>query len=146
MLKRLAGEFASREEELDELLRDGVFVDLYRVVVEGMRIGMPGYGLKKVEGFYMEQRETTVTDGDDSMVEFERWLEQGGLDGGDQEILEAIAEYNRDDCVSTLQAARLAARAPRRGRAEASGRSNGSCDEDRARRGRRGASTPRPRR
>ncbi|MGH2985479.1 MAG: TM0106 family RecB-like putative nuclease, partial [Solirubrobacterales bacterium] len=102
-LKRLAGAAGSREQELDELLRAGVFVDLYRVVAEGLRIGMPSYSLKKVEAFYMKARETEVTDGNDSVIEFERWLEQGGLDGGDRTILAAIAAYNRDDCLSTLR-------------------------------------------
>ncbi len=95
-LKRLAGMHATREEELDQLLRDQVFVDLYRVVVEGLRISEPSYGLKKVEAFFMEERETEVTDGNDSVVEFERWLETG-----EEEILDRIADYNRDDCVST---------------------------------------------
>lgn len=103
VLKRLAGAYGSREEEVDQLLRDRVFVDLYRVVVEAMRIGMPSYSLKKVEAFYMEQRDTAVTDGNDSVIEFERWLEQGGSEGGDDEILDAIAAYNRDDCLSTLR-------------------------------------------
>jgi uncharacterized protein len=51
----------------------------------------------------MEQRETAVTDGNDSVVEFERWLEQGGREGGDQTILDSIRDYNRDDCLSTLR-------------------------------------------
>jgi predicted RecB family nuclease len=103
VLKRLAGRFASREAELDQLLRDGVFVDLYRVVVEAMRVGMPSYGLKHIEAFYMEERGTTVTDGADSVIEFEKWLDAGGADGGDPAILARIEEYNRDDCVSTLR-------------------------------------------
>ncbi len=101
-LKRLAGMHGSREEELDQLLRDEVLVDLYKVVREAMRIGQPSYGLKKVEAFYREQRDSAVTDGNDSVIEFERWLEQGGLNGGDPEILRAIADYNRDDCISTM--------------------------------------------
>ncbi|MGH2992792.1 MAG: TM0106 family RecB-like putative nuclease, partial [Solirubrobacterales bacterium] len=95
-LRRLAGRHATREEELDQLLRDQVFVDLYKVVREGLRISEPSYGLKKVEGFYMTRRDTAVTDGNDSVVEFERWLETG-----EEEILGAIADYNRDDCEST---------------------------------------------
>jgi uncharacterized protein len=102
-LKRLAGAHGSREAELDQLLREHVFVDLYRVVRQGLQIGMPSYSLKKVEAFYMDQRETQVTDGNQSMVEFERWLDEGGLGGGDQKILDAIAAYNRDDCLSTLR-------------------------------------------
>ena len=39
-LKRLMSEHATREEELDELLRREVFVDLFQVVVSSMRIRM----------------------------------------------------------------------------------------------------------
>ncbi|MGE0065833.1 MAG: TM0106 family RecB-like putative nuclease [Solirubrobacterales bacterium] len=96
-LKRLAGAHGTREEELDELLRGEVFVDLYKVVREALLISQPSYSIKKVEAFYMEQRDTSVTDGGDSVIEFERWLEEG-----DHSILDAIAAYNEDDCVSTL--------------------------------------------
>jgi predicted RecB family nuclease len=97
-LKRLAGMHATREAELDSLLREHVFVDLYKVVREGLRISQPSYSLKKVEAFYMDERETSVTDGNDSVIEFERWLD---TEPRDQSILDAIGEYNRDDCLST---------------------------------------------
>ncbi|HWO16637.1 MAG TPA: TM0106 family RecB-like putative nuclease [Solirubrobacterales bacterium] len=97
-LKRLAGAHGSREEELDQLLRDEVFVDLYKVVREAMRISQPSYSIKKVEAFYMDARETAVTDGGDSIVKFERWLEEG-----EGSILDEIAAYNEDDCLSTLR-------------------------------------------
>ncbi len=106
-LKRLAGAHGTREEELDQLLRDEVFVDLFKVVRESMRISQPSYSIKKVEAFYREARdEEGVTDGGQSVIEFERWLDSGGAGapgGGDQTILNAIAEYNRDDCVSTWE-------------------------------------------
>ena len=97
-LKRIAGAHGTREEELDQLLRDEVFVDLYKVVREAMLISQPSYSIKKVEAFYMDQRDTAVTDGGDSVVMFERWLEED-----DPTILEEIADYNRDDCLSTLK-------------------------------------------
>jgi predicted RecB family nuclease len=97
-LKRIAGAHGTREEELDQLLRDEVFVDLYKVVRESMLISQPSYSIKKVEAFYMEERDTAVTDGGDSVVMFERWLEEE-----DPAILEEIADYNRDDCLSTLK-------------------------------------------
>ncbi len=97
-LKRLAGAHGTREEELDQLLRDEVFVDLYKVVREALRISQPSYSIKKVEAFYMDARETAVTDGGDSIVKFERWLEEG-----EGSILDEIAAYNEDDCLSTLK-------------------------------------------
>lgn len=98
-LKRLTSSHGTREDELDGLLRAEVFVDLFKVVREGLRIGKPGYGLKQVEDYFMPARETDVSDGGDSVVEFEKWLD--GDERGDA-ILEAIADYNRDDCVSTM--------------------------------------------
>jgi predicted RecB family nuclease len=97
-LKRIAGAHGTREEELDQLLRDEVFVDLYKVVREAMLISQPSYSIKKVEAFYMDGRDTAVTDGGDSVIMFERWLEEG-----DEAILGEIADYNRDDCISTLK-------------------------------------------
>src|SRR5438552_18697138 len=92
------GLHGTREEEVDNLLRRGVLIDLYKVVKQGVRISQPGYGIKKVEAFYMDQRDTAVTEGGESIVAYEQWIETG-----DQRILDEIAEYNEDDCVSTLK-------------------------------------------
>ncbi len=45
-LKRLTCEYGTREEELDDLLRAEVFVDLYKVVAQGLRLSHESYGLK----------------------------------------------------------------------------------------------------
>jgi predicted RecB family nuclease len=50
-LRRLMGSHATRGEELDTLLRNEVFVDLYKIVRNGVRIGEPRYSLKNVETF-----------------------------------------------------------------------------------------------
>ena len=97
-LKRLMGLHATREDEVDGLLRGRVMVDLYRVVHQGLRISKPSYSIKKVEAFYMPEREASVTDGEDSILKFEEWL-----DSGDGELLDWIERYNEEDCVSTLR-------------------------------------------
>jgi len=97
-IRRLAGVHATRELEVDKLLRDKVFVDLYKIVSEGLQISKDSYSIKKVESFYRGARDTEVADGGASIVEFEKWLETG-----DDSILKAIADYNEDDCVSTLE-------------------------------------------
>ena len=51
-LKRLVGQHATREAELDQLLRHEVFVDLYAVVRQGVRISKGSYSIKKLEEFY----------------------------------------------------------------------------------------------
>jgi hypothetical protein len=45
-IKRLTGKYATREAEVDELLRQGVLVDLSRVVLQGFVIGARSYSLK----------------------------------------------------------------------------------------------------
>jgi predicted RecB family nuclease len=95
-LKRLMGEHGTREEEVDELLRREVFVDLYRIVAESLRISHERYGLKQVERFFMPTREEDVAAGDDSILVFEQWLESG-----DDELLRAIGRYNEFDCRAT---------------------------------------------
>ena len=95
-LKRLMGLHATREDELDHLLRNKVLVDLYAVVRQGLRISQPNYSIKKVEAFYMDERETDVAEGGDSIIAFEKYLETR-----DSGLLEAIERYNDDDCRST---------------------------------------------
>jgi uncharacterized protein len=48
-LKRLMGRYASREEEIDFLLRSKCFVDLYSVVRNGLRASVESYSIKKLE-------------------------------------------------------------------------------------------------
>ncbi len=38
-MRKLMGRFGTREMEVDNLLRNEVFVDLYRVVQQGLRVG-----------------------------------------------------------------------------------------------------------
>ena len=100
-VKRLAGRYATRESEVDQLLRGCVFVDLYRVVRQGIRASVESYSIKRLEPLYGFKREVDLRDAGESIVEFEHWLEP------DEEtdraaLLEQIKAYNRDDCLSTL--------------------------------------------
>jgi predicted RecB family nuclease len=95
-LKRLMGLHATREDEVDRLLRGKVLVDLLAVVRQGLRVGQPNYSIKSIEAFYMEKRETEVAEGGDSIIAFEQFLETG-----DRSLLEEIERYNEDDCRST---------------------------------------------
>lgn len=97
-LKALVGRHATREEELDKLLRGRVFVDLYRAVRQGLRVGAESYSIKKLEDLYAYKREIDLRDANSSIVEFESLLEDGDADGS---IKENIRLYNRDDCIST---------------------------------------------
>ena len=95
-LKRLMGRYGTREAELDDLLRRGVFVDLLKVVRNGLRTSRPGYGLKEMEAFLDFERQAEVKDGGTSIVIFEQWMQTG-----EQALLDQIDEYNREDCIAT---------------------------------------------
>jgi uncharacterized protein len=95
-LRGLAGQHATREDEIDRLLRGGVLIDLYAVVRQGVRVSAESYGLKSLEPLFMAKRHGAIADGGSSIVAYERWLENR-----DPAILDAIAEYNAADCEST---------------------------------------------
>ncbi len=96
-LASLSVRYATREAEVDQMLRDGVFVDLYAVVRHALQVGEEGYSLKKLERHHgFERLERSVREGGGSIVAYETWLETG-----DDEFLEAIRAYNEEDCVST---------------------------------------------
>jgi uncharacterized protein len=56
-LLRLAARHGVCEDDVDQLLRDGVFVDLYSVVRGGIRISDRSYSLKRVETLYRGERD-----------------------------------------------------------------------------------------
>jgi predicted RecB family nuclease len=102
-LRRLTGAHATRESELDVLLRAEVFVDLYRIVKQSVRVGEPSYSLKSIEHLYRPARTGDVATASESMVEYARWLERpDGERWETSPILAGIREYNRQDCESTL--------------------------------------------
>jgi predicted RecB family nuclease len=96
-LKRLMGEYGTREDEIDDLLRGGVFVDLFKVVRQAIRHSHPKYSLKNVETFFM-QREAELRAGDDSIIAYENWLATR-----DTRQLHEIEEYNAEDCKATRE-------------------------------------------
>jgi len=96
MLKQLAMYHATREPQVDTLLRAGALVDLYRVVRQGVRISKESYSLKKVEDFYWSERTAAVKEAGGSIVAYESWLGTG-----DYTRLDEIALYNAEDVHST---------------------------------------------
>src|SRR5690606_16790386 len=61
-LKRLMGRYATREEEIDRMLRAGLFVDLYQVVRHPVRASVESYSIKQMESFYGFVREKDLAD------------------------------------------------------------------------------------
>lgn len=106
--RKLMGRYGVCEHEVDQLLRNEVFVDLYKVVKGGIRIGEPRYSIKNVELLYRDKRDTEVGSGGDSIVVYDNWrsLHSIGEEGDTwetSEILNSIRNYNIDDCNSTQE-------------------------------------------
>ncbi|WP_163544230.1 TM0106 family RecB-like putative nuclease [Occultella kanbiaonis] len=107
-LRNLALRHGFGADEVEGLIADGVLVDLYKTVKDGVRISQRSYSLKKLEPLYMgaELRDASgVTSGGDSVVAYEEamGMRAAGDDTGYAARLAELADYNRYDCVSTLR-------------------------------------------
>src|SRR3989475_11694889 len=103
-LKRLMGMYATREDEIDRLLRAGALGDLHQAYKQGMRASVEEYSLKKVEAFYGFERKTPLETSRGAMRFVEHRLELGG---GNEEVPEWVREamqgYNSEDCLSAAK-------------------------------------------
>jgi predicted RecB family nuclease len=122
-INKLSTREYTRQQEVTEMLQNGVFIDLYKVVKNGLLIGEPRYSIKNVEHLYREKRTTDVANGGESIVFYENWQEQNGAENWKQQAngyqswlkdpdnfdwsawqtLKDIRDYNIDDCESTLE-------------------------------------------
>jgi predicted RecB family nuclease len=103
-VRRLSTRHDTRQDEVDALLRNQVFVDLFQIVRHGLRLGEDSYSLKTVERLYRPKRATEVATAADSIVQYARWIEsQQPADWNHSPILKDIRDYNQDDCTSTAE-------------------------------------------
>jgi uncharacterized protein len=128
--KRLSGRYATRETELDTILRAELFVDLHTTVRHSLRASVETYSLKDLEQFYGLAREQDLRAATASRralewaIEMREDLGVGARDahapaaakpqlelGLDSESAKSkfaehvavVERYNRDDCVSTAR-------------------------------------------
>ena len=130
--KRLSGRYATRETELDTILRAELFVDLHTIVRHSLRASVETYSLKDLEQFYGLAREQDLREATASRRALEWAIEMRedlGLharraarrrrpsrssssastrapDAQSNRFAEHIAiveRYNRDDCVSAAR-------------------------------------------
>ena len=104
-VKRLMSRYATREDEVDRLLRGRVFVDLHRVVRQGLRASVLSYSIKRLEPFYGFARAVDLTTATRALIQVEVRLESGDAAGIPEPLRTEIEGYNRDDCLSTLRLA-----------------------------------------
>jgi predicted RecB family nuclease len=99
--KRLMGRYATREDEVDGMLRAGVFVDLHTVLKQAIRVSVEEYSLKKLEALYGFERKTPPDESREAMRYIEHRLQlgwKGELPGRYRDLMEG---YNGEDCFST---------------------------------------------
>ena len=93
------------ENEVDQLLRSGIFVDLYSIVRKAFRFSSDSISIKDVEQIYQGKRikDEGVTTAVDSVIQFEAAVTARSL--GDyknfERIVGEIRAYNKVDCDST---------------------------------------------
>ena len=100
-LKRLMGRHATRETEIDDLLRAGRFIDLHAVTAQALRASVEGYSLKELEAVFGYARELPLDQARASLRTVEHALELGHLDLITPHAMKEVESYNRDDCQST---------------------------------------------
>lgn len=99
-LKRLMGRYATRENEVDHLLRTGTFVDLYSIVRHSIRASVESYSIKRLEPLYAFERMAPLADVGRLMAKLQACLELGDIDGIQEEDRSLVQAYNQDDCLS----------------------------------------------
>src|SRR5690606_2659330 len=100
--KRLSGRYATREDELDVLLRAELFVDLHTVVRHALRASVESYSIKELEKFYGFSREQDMRKATASRRAIEwaiEFREPVRSNDAFTPHLDAVERYNREDCV-----------------------------------------------
>ena len=101
-IKRLMGRYATREDEIDGMLRAGLFVDLYAITRQAVRAGVERYSIKDLERFYGYERATALRDASRNLHTLEHALELGRTEDVPAAVWNVVEAYNRDDCVSMV--------------------------------------------
>lgn len=105
-LLQMAQRYGTREDEVDELVREHVLVNLLPIVKNSLRLGQPSYSIKYLEKVYLSNpRQGDTTNAVDSVVDYHRY--RAALDEGENDrattIRKSVLDYNETDCVSTLE-------------------------------------------
>lgn len=100
-LKRLMGRYASREEEIDRMLRAKLFVDLYAVVRRAIRASVESYSIKQLEALYGFERTLDLPEANRALARLQACLELDQPASITEDDKSVVAAYNRGDCEST---------------------------------------------
>jgi predicted RecB family nuclease len=99
-LKRLTGRYATRQLELDALLRGHAFVDLYKAVKRALIASVERYSIKDLEPSFGYQRAQDLREATLSRRLIENAIASHELDARLDGHRRIVEQYNREDCES----------------------------------------------
>lgn len=99
-LKRLMGRYATREDEIDRMLRASLFVDLYTIARQSIRASVERYSIKNLEIFYEFNRSAPLVEVRSALARLQARLELNDAAAIGDESKDIVLRYNRDDCLS----------------------------------------------
>ncbi len=97
-LERLTSIHKVHGVDYDHYLNLGKFVDLFRVVKQGIYVSQKSYSIKDIEKYYDFKRTGEILKGDVSEEFYIQWMHNN-----DQRLLDKIEDYNKQDCDSTFR-------------------------------------------
>jgi len=99
--KRLMGAYATREDEIDRMLRAKIFVDLHTIFKQAVRASVEEYSLKALESLTQFVRRTPLSESRAAMRYVEHGLELGRTEDIPDDFKHPLEGYNSEDCYST---------------------------------------------
>jgi predicted RecB family nuclease len=100
--KRLMGAYATREDEIDRMLRAKIFVDHHTIFKQAVRASVEEYSLKALESLTQFVRHMPLTESRAAMRYVEHGLELGRTEDVPDEFKLSLEGYNSEDCYSTV--------------------------------------------
>ncbi len=100
-IKRLMLRYATREDEVDRLLRGEIFIDLHGITKQSVRASVEQYSLKEMEKFCDYQRRVPLPEANQARHFVEHQLEMMPSPTLSDEVRALVEGYNEDDCRAT---------------------------------------------
>ncbi|MDX2055016.1 MAG: TM0106 family RecB-like putative nuclease [Polyangiaceae bacterium] len=100
-LKKLSCKHATREEDVDTLLREHVLIDLHTVVRQSLWASVEAYTLKELEAQHGFTRSISRRESTRAMQIYGWWLETEEAYDDLAQVRHTLEQYNKEDCLST---------------------------------------------
>ena len=103
VLKRLMGRFGTREDEIDQMLRANLFIDLHSVVRNSLRAGVESYSLQHLGPLIDNERSTSPDKSAAARASLKSDLSLDRPEMIAPAIKNDIRAFNEDECRTTLK-------------------------------------------